>query len=103
MLFLTYWELSENMDPAEATKHVERVLASGLFPGKQIKILRFDETPDNWGILLFEAETATDVAMALDVWRKAGAGFFKRTKTAPVVPIAEFMPIGKKLLEAFES
>jgi hypothetical protein len=99
-MFLTYWEVSESIDPHEAARIVGRVLSSGLFPGKGVKILRFDETPDNWGVILFEAETAADVMMAVDVWRKAGAGFFKTTKTAPVVPLEEYMPVGQKLLEA---
>jgi len=100
MLFLTYWELSENIDPREASRLADKVLASGLFPCKGVRLLRFDETPDNWGIILFEADTANDVMMAIDVWRKAGAGFFKTTKTAPVVPLDEYMPLGRKLLEA---
>ncbi len=92
MLFLTYWELNENMPPAERMAIAQKLTSSGLFPPKGVKILRWDQTPDAWGILLMEADNAMDAALALDTWRMAGAGFFKQTKTAPAMPIAEALP-----------
>jgi hypothetical protein len=92
MLFLTYWELNENMSVAERMSIAQKLTSSGQFPPKGVKILRWDETPDAWGILLIEADSAMDVALALDSWRMAGAGFFKLTRTAPANPIAESMP-----------
>ena len=79
MLFLTYWEVNENMPVAERMSIAQKLTSSGFFPPKGVKILRWDETPDAWGILLMEADNAMDVALALDSWRMAGAGFFKRS------------------------
>jgi len=100
MLFLTYWELNENMPVAERMGIAQKLTSSGLFPPKGVKILRWDETPDAWGILLMEADNPIDVALALDYWRMAGAGFFKQTKTAPATPIAEGMPHWAEALRA---
>ena len=46
MLFLTYWELNENMPVAERMGIAQKLTSSGLFPPKGVKILRWDETPD---------------------------------------------------------
>lgn len=89
MLFLTYWELNENMSSQERLDIAGKLMAGGLFPPKGVKVLRWDETPDAWGILLFEADSESSAFTALSIWRAAGAGFFKMTKTAPVVPIGE--------------
>lgn len=87
MLFLSYWELNENMSDIERTAIANKLMTSGLFPPKGVNVLRWDETPDGWGILLMEADSPMDVTQALAVWRMAGAGFFKLTKTAPAFPI----------------
>jgi hypothetical protein len=100
MLFLTYWELNENMPVPERMGIAQKLTSPGLFPPKGVKILHWDQTPDAWGILLMEADNAMDVALALDCWRMAGAGFFKLTKTAPAVPIAEAMPEWERALKA---
>jgi hypothetical protein len=103
MLFLCYWELNENMPSVERMQVANRLTSSGLFPPEGVKIVRWDETPDGWGILLFEAESAQDAAQSLELWRAAGAGFFKMTKTAPAVPIEELMPVMEKMFEALAS
>lgn len=89
MLFLSYWELNENMSEAERMAVARKLTQSGLFPPKGVNVLRWDETPDGWGILLIEAETAMAATQTLAVWRMAGAGFFRMTKTAPAFPICD--------------
>jgi len=100
MLFASYWELNENMSAAERLGIAQKVTNSGLFPPKNVKILRWDITPDLWGITLFEVDSAADAEAFADVWRAAGAGFFKLTKTAPVSPVQEVMPRAAELLKA---
>ncbi len=89
MLFITYWELNEGMPLEEALKISQKVMSSGLVPSDGFKILRWDMTPDGWGITIAEAESAADVDRAVYMWRAAGAGFFKTTKTAPAQPIQD--------------
>jgi hypothetical protein len=100
MLFLTYWELNENMSEGERFKFVQKLMSSDLFPPKDVKILRWDTTPDGWGILLTEAQNAADVIRSLDMWRMAEGGFFKSTKTAPALPVEEAIPISESFVKA---
>lgn len=100
MLFLTYWELNENMPEQQRMEIAQKLTSSGLFPPKGVKVLRWDETPDAWGILLLEGDNAMDVSMALATWRMAGAGFFKMTKTAPAYAIAEGMERWGEMMKA---
>ena len=103
MLFMTYWELNENMPEQERLQIAQKLTSSGLFPPAGVNILRWDGTPDGWGVLIMEAERAEDVIRAIDQWRAAGAGFFKITKTAPALPIQEAIPIEAEILKALGS
>jgi len=75
-------------------------MAKGLFPGKNVTILRWDITPGGWGGTISEAESAIDVGRSIDVWRAAVPGFFKTIKVSPAVPIMEAIPA---LVETLES
>ena len=100
MQFLTYWELNENMSSADRLKTADNLMSKGLFPPKGVNIVRWDATPDLWGTLILEADSVEDVFRALDLWRASGAGFFKLTKTAPVLPVQEVIPIGQEILQS---
>jgi hypothetical protein len=99
MLFLTYWELSEDTPAAQQIQAAQTLMAAGLFPPKEVNILRWDVTPDNWGILLCEAESAAAISQALVMWRTACPGFFKTTKTSPAMPVQESIPLTAQLLK----
>ena len=103
MQLLVYWELNEDMPEEQRLQVAQKLTSSGLFPPKGVKIIRWDGTPDGWGTLLLEAETAADAFRALDVWRAAGTGFFKVTKTAPTLPIEELIPITVEIQSALGS
>ena len=103
MLFLTYWELNENMSNAERLQVAEKLTSSGLFPPEGVNIIRWDGTPDAWGIVLLEADTAADAFRTIDLWRAAGAGFFKLTKTVPAMPIQDLIPIEAEILNALST
>ena len=100
MLFMTYWELNEEMAVGERQEIAKKLTDAGLFPPENVEVLRWDATPDGWGVLICEAESASDVARALNVWRVAGKGFFKTTRTAPAVPVREAIADTAELLEA---
>ena len=80
-----------------------KLTSSGLFPPEGVNIIRWDATPDGWGILLAEAESAADIANAINMWRAAGAGFFKSTRTAPAQPVHEALSRQGELLKALAS
>jgi hypothetical protein len=87
------------MSVAERMQVAEKFTSSGLFPPEGVKIVRWDSTPDNWGILLVEAESEAAMGMAVNMWRAAGAGFFKVTKTAPATPVDEAIANTADMLE----
>jgi hypothetical protein len=100
MLFLTYWELNEGMSVEERQQVAQKLMSAGLFPPKEVNILRWDATPDGWGILLAEANSAADIDRALTMWRAAGTGFFKSTRTASAQPVQEALAQTGELLKA---
>ena len=103
MLFLIYWELNENMPVGERLQIGQKLTSSGLYPPKGVNVIRWDITPDGWGITLVEAENATDVGRSIDMWRASGAGFFKCIKTSPAIPVQEYMPMVGELLKTMGS
>ncbi len=103
MLYITYWELNENMSLADQYHVAEKLMASGLVPSKGVNILRWDLTPDGWGVLIAEAESAADIERSLNLWRASAAGFFRLTKTAPAVTIQERMAATAELLKALDA
>jgi hypothetical protein len=103
MLFITYWELNENMSVEERLQVAQKLTSSELFPPKGVNIVRWDATPDGWGILLTTAENVADLTQALNMWRTAGAGFFKFTKTSPAMPVQESIPLTGELLKTLAS
>jgi hypothetical protein len=103
MLFITYWELNEDRSTEENIQAAQKLTSSGLFPPDKVKIIRWDGTPDGWGILVCEAESAGAMSDALNMWRAAGKGFFKVTKTAPAQPIEETIPQIAELLKRLAS
>lgn len=103
MLFLTYWELNENTPVEERQAAARHLVDSGAFPPENVRVLRWDAAPDGWGILLAEAESASDYFRALNVWRAAQPGFFKCTKTAPALPVEEAIANTQEMLEAMDA
>ena len=45
MVFLTYWELSEDTPAAQQIQAAQTLMTAGLFPPKDVNILRWDITP----------------------------------------------------------
>jgi hypothetical protein len=100
MLFLTYFEMNEEMPVAERLQAAQKLTASGLFPPKDVKVVRWDITPDGWGILVVEADNAAALDRGLTLWRATGAGFFRKTRTAPAQPVLEAIPLTAEVLKA---
>lgn len=88
MLFVSYWELNENMSEPDRLQAAQKLFKK-VPPG--IKILRWDVTPDAWGITVFEAEKPIDAFKFFAIWRTK-PGFFKFVKTSPAMPSEEAIP-----------
>lgn len=103
MLFLTYWELDEQMSVLQRQQAAEKLTNLKLFPPENVNILRWDATPDGWGILVCEAENAEAINRAINIWRATGAGFFKVTKTSPAMPVKEVIASTAELLQTLST
>jgi len=103
MLFLTYWELNEAMPVEKQLQICQKLSSLALIPFEGFNIVRWDMTPDGWGILLAEVENAADIDKAVYMWRVAGAGFFKATKTAPAQPVQDVITQHGELLKLIGS
>jgi hypothetical protein len=100
MLFVTYWELNEDHAVDARIQAARRLTEGGIFPPAGVNVLRWDATPDGWGILVFEADTAAAATHALNLWRTAAAGFFRLTRTAPAVTVQEAIQLAGDELRA---
>lgn len=99
MLFVTYWELNEEMSVETRHRAARRLVEEGHFPPEGLDVVRWDATPDGWGILVTEAESAEAVQNALTLWRAAGRGFFKTTRTSPAMSVKETMGTVQDVLD----
>jgi hypothetical protein len=99
MLYAMHWEVNENMPEKERLQVAQKLTSSGMFPPKGVNVIRWDVTPDLWGISIMDAESARDVFAAVDMWRASMPGFFKMTKLSPAMPVQEYMPLQGELLK----
>ena len=103
MLFPTYWELNENISVEERLGVGQKLISSGMFPPEGVNIIRWDITPDGWGVTLLEADSEAAVSRGLNMWRVAGTGIFKCTKTSTARPVQEEMEGSGELLKILAS
>ena len=103
MLYVMYWELNENMPKEELLQVAQKLTSTGIFPPKGVNVVRWDVTPDGWGISIIEAEKAWDVFSAIGMWRSMKPGFFKMTKVSPAMPVKEVLPLEGELLKRLAS
>ena len=100
MLFLVYWELSEDVPLEKRMQAARELMERGLNEPVGTNILRWDTTPDGWGVTVVEADTPQVIAQVLNTWRAACPGMFKLTRTAPAIPVEESIPNTVEMLEA---
>lgn len=101
MLFLTYWKLNEEMSAKERQEIAIALTEEQTFPPDDVELVRWDGTPDGWGISLIEADDFAAVHNALNMWRTAAGDtpFFEETKTAPAAPSEDIIAQTAEMLE----
>ncbi|MBC8281142.1 MAG: DUF3303 family protein [Chloroflexi bacterium] len=100
MQFVTYFELNQNVSEADRVGGAAKIMEKGLFPPEGVNIVSWMTTPDMWGVLISEADTAEQVMRAIAVWRAAIPGFFTTTKTAPAMSVQDAIPIAGAINQA---
>ena len=102
MLFLCYWEISENMPTMQHIGVAKLLTEAGLFPPPGVEMIRFDKTPGNWGVTVFKADSVEAAASLIGMWRMAAPGFFKKVKMSPAMPVKESAGLGVKLYKSIK-
>ncbi|WP_336346002.1 DUF3303 family protein [Halalkalicoccus ordinarius] len=104
MLFLTHWKLNEGLSPQQTNEIATQLMEDGMFPPEDVEVIRWDGTPDGWGIVVWEADSVQAINKGLNMWRAAAdeTAFFERTKTAPAAPVEETVPEQAAMLEQFD-
>lgn len=104
MLFLTHWKLNEGLSSQKTNEIARELTEEGFFPPEDVEVIRWDGTPDGWGIVLWEADSYEAIHNGLNMWRAAAGetAFFEKTETAPAAPVEEVIPQQAALLEQLE-
>lgn len=99
MLFLTYWELNENLGPKDIAKVSAELMEKKLWPPEGEKILGFYTTTDVpiWGITLSEAENVETLMKSIAIWTNAKPGIFKVVKTSPAMTSEDAIRVAMEL------
>ncbi|MFX1489776.1 MAG: DUF3303 domain-containing protein [Promethearchaeota archaeon] len=103
MLFITYFELNEDFDPAGLADMAQKILTKKLYPTEGVKQIGwYISTGDFWGISISEAENEEQLVKDTNVWRIAKPGVFKSIKTSPAMELTKTIPILVKLKKQLE-
>jgi len=98
MIFISYWELNPDFDPAELAEIAQELISKKLYPAEGVKNIAFYiSTSDYWGIGIDEAESEEALAKNSNMWRVAKPGFMKFIKTAPAMEVVKMLPLVVKL------
>jgi hypothetical protein len=98
MLFISYWELNENISEKEKLEASQKIEA--MQQSEETNVIRWDITPDLWGITIFEADNITDIMDGFSIYRALVPGFFKTVKVSPAMPAAEAIAHEIELLKS---
>lgn len=97
MLFVTYYELNDNLDPTLIGELVQKFMSKKLFPTEGVKIITWLLTPENWGIVISEDDSEEAMFKDVNMWRIAMPGIFKTIKAAVAMEAAKVVPLLLKL------
>jgi hypothetical protein len=98
MIFITYWEINPDFDPAELAEIAQELMRKKVYPAEGIKELAFYiSTTDFWGIGIDEAESEEALARNVNMWRIAKPGFIKFIKSTPAMEVVKLLPVLVKL------
>ena len=97
MLYLSYWELSEKMNPAELANLGNKLAQLDEIEG--VEILKWIITPDFWGISLMNVESVEAAFKAVTRWRVGMPGIFKKWKAGLAMEVPESIGIAMSVAE----
>ena len=98
MMFITYWEINPDFDPAELAEIAQELISKKLYPAEGVtQLAYYISTTDYWGIEIDEADSEEAMVRNANMWRIAKPGIMKFVKTTPALEVAKVLPIVIKL------
>ncbi|MFX1477846.1 MAG: DUF3303 domain-containing protein [Promethearchaeota archaeon] len=98
MIFITYWEINPDFDPAELAGIAQELINKKVYPAEGVTELAFYiSTSDYWGIGIDEADSEEALARNVNMWRIAKPGFIKFIKSTPAMEVVKILPVLVKL------
>jgi hypothetical protein len=98
MIFITYWELNPDFDPADLAEIAQELISKKVYPAEGVKEHAFYiSTSDYWGIGIDEAESEEALARNVNMWRIAKPGILKFIKSTPATEVVKILPVLVKL------
>jgi len=97
-MFITYWEINPNFDPAELAEIAQELISKKVYPAEGVTEHAFYiSTSDYWGIGIDEADSEEALARNVNMWRIAKPGFIKSIKSTPAMEVVKILPVLVKL------
>lgn len=98
MMFISYWEINPDFDPAELAEIAQELISKKTYPAEGVKSHAFYiSTSDYWGIGIDEADSEEALARNVNMWRIAKPGFIKSIKSTPAMEVVKVLPVLVKL------
>jgi hypothetical protein len=98
MIFISYWELNPDFDPAELAEIAQELISKKVYPAEGVKEHAFYiSTSDYWGIAIDEADSEEALARNVNMWRISKPGFIKSMKSTPAMEVIKMLPVLVKL------
>lgn len=98
MMFITYWEINPDFDPAELAEIAQGLISKKIYPAEGITSHAFYiSVSDYWGIGIDEADSEEALTKNTNMWRIAKPGFIKSMKSTPAMEVVKILPILVKL------
>ena len=98
MMFITYFEINPDFDPAELAEIAQELMSKKVYPAEGVTSHAFYmSTSDYWGIGIDEADSEEALARNANMWRIAKPGFIKSMKTTPALEVVKMLPVMVKL------
>ena len=98
MMFITYWEINPDFDPAELAEIAQELISKKIYPAEGVTSHAFYiSTSDYWGIGIDEADSEEALTRNVNMWRIAKPGFLKSMKSTPAMEVVKILPVLVKL------
>ena len=98
MMFITYWEINPDFDPAELAEIAQELISKKVYPAEGVTSHAFYiSTSDYWGIGIDESDSEEALARNVNMWRISKPGFIKSIKSTPAMEVVKALPVLVKL------